>query len=77
MPVKPSDPDGHGQQAVRRPPASYGRDPGDVMAIASHAKVVGADVVEVLPDRDVSGITALLASQVMFEILCLDAATRA
>jgi agmatinase len=37
------------------------------------ANVVGADVVEVLPDRDVSGITALLASHVVFEILALDA----
>jgi agmatinase len=36
--------------------------------------VVGADVVEVLPDRDVAGITALLAAHVMFEILALDAA---
>ena len=37
------------------------------------ANIVGADVVEVLPDRDVSGITALLASHVIFEILALDA----
>jgi agmatinase len=37
------------------------------------ANIVGADIVEVLPDRDVSGITALLAGQVIFEILCLDA----
>lgn len=37
---------------------------------------VGADVVEVLPDRDVGDITALLAGHVMFEILCLDAARR-
>lgn len=35
--------------------------------------IVGADVVEVLPDRDPQGITALLAAHVMFEILCLDA----
>jgi guanidinopropionase len=35
--------------------------------------IVGGDVVEVLPDRDVSGITALLAAHVMFEILCLHA----
>lgn len=40
------------------------------------ANVVGADVVEVLPDRDVSQITALLAGHVMFEILCLDAVRR-
>lgn len=38
--------------------------------------VVGADVVEVLPDRDVAGITSLLAGHVMFEILCLDAVRR-
>lgn len=39
-------------------------------------RVAGADVVEVLPDRDVSQITALLASQVMLEILALDALSR-
>ena len=38
--------------------------------------IVGADVVEVLPDRDVSGITALLAAHVVFEVLCLDAVRR-
>lgn len=35
--------------------------------------LVGADVVEVLPDRDPAGITSLLASHVLFEILCLAA----
>jgi len=40
------------------------------------ANVVGADVVEVLPDRDPQGITALLAAHIAFEILCLDAASR-
>jgi len=35
--------------------------------------LVGADVVEVLPDRDPSGITALLAAQVGFEALALGA----
>ena len=35
--------------------------------------LVGADVVEVLPDRDVSGITALLASHIIFEILAISA----
>ncbi len=35
--------------------------------------VVGADVVEVLPDRDHAGITALLAAHIAFEILCLSA----
>lgn len=39
--------------------------------------IVGADVVEVLPDRDVSQITALLAGHVIFEVLALDAARRA
>ena len=34
------------------------------------------NVVEVLPDRDVSGITALLAAHVMFEVLALDAVGR-
>lgn len=38
--------------------------------------LVGADVVEVLPDRDVAGITALLAAHVVFEIVALDAAGR-
>ncbi len=38
--------------------------------------IVGADVVEVLPDRDVAQNTALLAAHVMFEILALDAARR-
>ncbi len=38
--------------------------------------VLGADVVEVLPDRDPCGITALLAAHVMFEILALDADSR-
>lgn len=39
--------------------------------------VVGGDVVEVLPDRDVSDMTALLAAHVVFEIVSLDAARRA
>src|SRR5262245_4747694 len=38
--------------------------------------LVGADVVEVLPDRDVAGNTALLGAHVIFEVLALDAATR-
>ncbi len=38
--------------------------------------IIGADVVEVLPDRDPTGCTALLAAHVMFEILCLDALGR-
>ncbi len=38
--------------------------------------LVGADVVEVLPDRDPAGITAFLAAHILFEILCLDAVAR-
>lgn len=38
--------------------------------------LVGADVVEVLPDRDVMGNTALLAAHIAFELLCLDALRR-
>ncbi len=38
--------------------------------------LVGADVVEVLPERDVAGNTALLAAHIVFEILCLDAVRR-
>lgn len=36
-------------------------------------KIAGADVVEVLPDRDQAGNTALLAAHIIFEILCLSA----
>ncbi|HLO42418.1 MAG TPA: arginase family protein, partial [Phycisphaerales bacterium] len=35
--------------------------------------IVGGDVVEVLPDRDHAGITALLAAHVAFEIIALTA----
>lgn len=38
--------------------------------------LVGADVVEVLPDRDPAGITAFLAAHIVFEVLCLDAVRR-
>lgn len=36
----------------------------------------GGDVVEVLPDRDAAGSTALAAAHVIFEVLALDAASR-
>ncbi|MGD9692084.1 MAG: agmatinase [Phycisphaerales bacterium] len=39
--------------------------------------VVGGDLVEVLPDRDVAGITAMLAAHLAFEIVSLDAVRRA
>lgn len=48
----------------------------DALRFLKGVKIAGGDVVEVLPDRDVSDITALLAGQVMFEILALDAAAR-
>jgi agmatinase len=35
------------------------------------ANIVGADVVEVLPDRDVAGITSLLAAHVIMEVLAV------
>ena len=36
-------------------------------------RLAGADLVEVLPDRDPTGSTALLASHLLAEILALDA----
>ena len=48
----------------------------DALRFLKGVKIAGGDVVEVLPDRDVSDITALLAGQVVFEILALDAAAR-
>ncbi len=40
------------------------------------AQVVGADVVEVCPARDHSANTSMLAAQIAFELLCLDAVGR-
>ncbi len=48
----------------------------DALRFLKGVKIAGGDVVEVLPDRDVADITALLAGQVMFEILALDAVSR-
>lgn len=48
----------------------------DLLRQLKGINLVGADVVEVLPDRDVAGNTALLAAHVAFEIMALDAATR-
>jgi len=45
----------------------------NMLRFCSGANIVGADVVEVLPDRDPAGITAFLAAHVAFEILALDA----
>lgn len=39
-------------------------------------RLAGADVVEVLPDRDPAGVTALLAGHVILEILALAAVSR-
>ena len=38
--------------------------------------LVGADVVEVLPERDPGGYTALLAAHIAFELICMDALAR-
>ena len=40
-----------------------------LLRAASGASVVGADIVEVLPDRDVSGITSLAAAELVAEVL--------
>jgi len=45
----------------------------ELLRMCKGANIVGADVVEVLPDRDVSQMTAFLASHIAFEILALDA----
>lgn len=45
----------------------------DLLRLCAGVNLVGADVVEVLPDRDVNGVTALLASHVIFEILAMAA----
>lgn len=48
----------------------------DLLRRLAGLRVVGGDVVEVLPDRDVAGNTALLAAHVGFEIIALDACSR-
>jgi agmatinase len=48
----------------------------DLLRGCAGVNLVGADLVEVLPDRDPADGTALLASHVIFEILCAAAATR-
>jgi arginase family enzyme len=48
----------------------------DLVRACKGANLVGADVVEVLPDRDPQGITALLAAHVAFEVLSLSACVR-
>ncbi len=47
-----------------------------LLRLLKGVSLAGADVVEVLPDRDPTGITSLLAAQIIFEILALDAASR-
>jgi agmatinase len=39
-------------------------------------RLAGADVVEVLPDRDPAGVTAFLAAHAVFEVLALDACVK-
>ena len=53
-------------------PCSGGFSSSDVLSLlrmCAGKNIVGADLVEVLPDRDPSQVTALLASHVMFEII--------
>ncbi|GMV24867.1 MAG: agmatinase [Phycisphaerae bacterium] len=45
----------------------------DLLRLLKGVNVAGADVVEVLPDRDSAGITALLAAHVAFEVISLTA----
>jgi agmatinase len=45
----------------------------DLLRQCSGANLIGADVVEVLPDRDPAGITAMLAAQAVFELLSIGA----
>ena len=45
----------------------------DLLRLCAGTNVVGADLVEVLPDRDPAGTTALLGAEVIFEVLALAA----
>ncbi len=45
----------------------------DIIRSCAGVKLVGADLVEVLPDRDPAGITSILASHLIGEILALAA----
>ncbi|MGD9690291.1 MAG: agmatinase [Phycisphaerales bacterium] len=60
-------------------PASGGLSSVEAIALVRALRGVtlaGADVVEVLPDRDHAGCTALLAATILFEIISLDALRR-
>ncbi|MHC5023476.1 MAG: agmatinase [Planctomycetota bacterium] len=48
----------------------------DLLRDCAGVNLVGADLVEVLPERDPAGVTALLASHIIFEILCAAASGR-
>ena len=47
-----------------------------VRGICSKCRAVGMDLVEVLPDKDVAGITALAGASVVFAFLAAQAAFR-
>lgn len=71
--VDPSVAPGTGTPSVGGVDAAMGL---ELVRACSGATLVGSDVVEVLPDRDVGGVTALLAAHIAFEILSLDAVHR-
>lgn len=47
-----------------------------VRGICSHCRTIGMDLVEVLPDKDAAGITALAGASVIFAFLAANAARR-
>jgi agmatinase len=57
-------------------PCCGGYSSADLLAMlraCAGANLIGADLVEVLPDRDPAGITAMLAQQIVMEILSVSA----
>jgi guanidinopropionase len=53
------------------------RDAQVILRSLTGCNIIGGDVVELLPAADPSGVTAVNAANLMFEILCLVAAARA
>lgn len=60
-------------------PVSGGFSAADVLGLLREmagVNLVGADIVEVLPDRDPAGITSLLAAHILFEMLAVAAVAK-